>query len=49
MLQLVNIDFISSLEKSLVVLVGFTLLRQDNTSSMSVEDLMSIGIQEEIQ
>ena len=49
MLQLVNINFISSLEKSLVVLVGFTLLRRDNTSSMSVGDLMSIGIQEEIQ
>jgi len=49
MLQLANIDFISFLEKSLVVLVGFILLRRDNISSTSVEDLTSIGTQEEIQ
>jgi len=49
MLQSVNIDFISFLEKSLVVLVDFTLLRQDNISFMSVGDLTSIRTQEEIQ
>ena len=35
--------------KSSVVCVAFTLLNQDNTSFMSAEDLMSIGIQEGIQ
>jgi len=48
MLQLVNTDFASSLEKNLVVCVVSILLRQDDTSFMSVEDLMSIGTQEEI-
>ena len=48
MLQLVNINFASSLGKNLVVYVVSTLLRQDNTSFMSVEYLMSIGTQEEI-
>ena len=48
MLQSVNIDFSSSLRKNLVVHVVSTLLRQDETSFMSVEDLTSIGTQEEI-
>jgi len=49
MLQLVNIIFASSLGKNLVVHVVSTLLRQDNTFFTSVEDLTSIGTQEEIQ
>ena len=49
MLRLVNINFVSSLEKNLVVLVGLILLRLDVTFSTSIEDLMSIRTQEEIQ
>jgi len=49
MLQLVNIDSDSSLEKISVVLVGFILSSQDVTSFMSVKGLIIIGIQEETQ
>jgi len=48
MLLLENIDFVSSLERNLAVCAVFILLKQDTTSFMSAEDLMSIGIQEEI-
>jgi len=48
MLQSVNIDFTSSLEKNLVIYVVFTLLRQDDTFFTSVEDLTSIETQEGI-
>jgi len=49
MLLLENIDFISSLRRNLVVYTVFILLKQDTTSFISAEDLISIGIQEEIQ
>jgi len=48
MLQSVNIDFTSALEKNLVIYVVFTLLRQDDTFFTSVEDLTSIETQEGI-
>ena len=39
-----NIDLGFSLGKSLVVHVGFTLSKQDDTSSVSTKDLTIIGI-----
>jgi len=48
MLLLKNVDFVSSLERNLAVCAVSILSKQDTTSFMSAEDLMSIGIQEEI-
>jgi len=47
MLLLENIDFVSSLERNLAVCVVYILSKWDTTSFTSVEDLMSIRIQEE--
>jgi len=47
MLQLVNIELDSSLEKILVVSVEFILSSQDVTSFTSIKGLIIIGIQEE--
>ena len=46
-LQLVNIDSGSSLEKTFCVHVGYTLLKPNNISYMSVRDLIITGIQVE--
>ena len=48
MLLLENIDFISSLRRNLSVYVVSILLKWDTTSFMSLEDLTSMRIQEEI-
>jgi len=44
-----NIDLDSSLRKILSVCVVFTLLKQDDTFFMNVEDTTTIGIQGGIQ
>ena len=48
-LLLENINFVSSLERNLAVCAVSILLKQDIISFMSIENLMSIEIQEEIR
>jgi len=47
MLQLVNIDLGFPPGKTLAVHVGYIPLKQDDTSFMSAEGLINIGIREE--